>query len=341
MKTNRIKVALFVAFITAGLTLAGCSRMIYDLRIFMLNIVSSEMSNPGSTVTIKVTDDIPSGSVPVITYTLPDGTTVTVEGTVTDNGDGTRTLEFDLNPVPQGLPGGRLPVTVTVPDYAPTPATVTYTPPVETSVVSGSKEYKDEDDDGVIDDDIEVPSNGGTIEKPKVKTNYREEDIIIEETYTDESDNPIPDENGDGVVDWKDVEMWLTKDEDDDGVPDNAEKKVKVKIKSTPEDDTDPSSAEEMTCFIKSGSALKVSITVSTTVFTLSSVAEGSSVTFTVATTLESPAFTWYVDGSVQTGETAATFILDTSTLESGVHTVTVTCVKDGVPYSAEATVTK
>ena len=341
MKTNRIKAVLFAAFITAGLTLAGCSQMIYDLRIFMLNIVSSEMSNPGSVITIKVTDPVPTDSTPVITYTLPDGTPVTVEGTVTDNGDGTRTLEFDLNPVPQGLPGGRLPVTVTVPDYAPTPTTVTYTPPVKTSVVSGSKEYKDDDDDGVIDDDIEVPSKGGTIEKPKVKTNYREEDIIIEETYTDESDNPIPDENGDGVVDWKDVQRWLTKDEDDDGVPDNAKKKVKVKVKATPKDDTDPSSEKETTYFIKSGSAVKVSITVSTTVFTLSSLAEGSSVTFTVATTLESPAFAWYVDGSVQTGETAATFILDTSTLESGVHTVTVTCVKDGVPYSAEATVTK
>ena len=179
------------------------------------------------------------------------------------------------------------------------------------------------------------------MQKPKVKTNYREEDITIEETYTDEAGNPIPDENGDGVVDWEDVQRWLTKDEDDDGIPDNAEKKVKVKVKATPKDDTSPTSGKEFEYTIKSGSSVTVTITVSTTVFTLTSVESGSSVTFTVTTTLESPVFSWHVDGTVQTGQNSSTFILDTSTLASGVHTVTASCVKNGVPYSAEATVTK
>ena len=333
MKTNRIKTAAF-AVLLVSVIFAGCSNMIQLLRIHPLNIVSSTMSAPGNIVSIKVTDDIPGDAVPTITYTLPDGTKVEVKGKVKKNSDGTTTLEFDLNPVPQSLPGGRLPVVITVEGYEPTPTTVTYTPPVTISVQSGGTEVGD-------NDEIFIPQTGGTMEKPKVKTNYREEDIIIEETYTDEGGNPIPDENGDGVVDWEDVQRWLAKDEDDDGIPDNAEKKVKVKVKATPKDDTSPTSGMEFEYTIKSGSSVTVTITVSTTVFTLTSVESGSSVTFTVTTTLESPTFSWHVDGTVQTGQNSSTFILDTSTLASGVHTVTASCVKNGVPYSAEATVTK
>ncbi|MBQ3650261.1 MAG: hypothetical protein II957_08685 [Treponema sp.] len=340
MKTNRIKIAAF-AVLLASVVLAGCSNMVELLRLYPLNIISSEMSAPGNIVTIKVTDDIPADEIPTLSYTLPDGTKVEVPGTVKKNSDGTTTLEFDLNPVPQSLPGGKLPVVITVEGFEPTPTTVTYTPPVEISVVSKGTEYTDSDDDGIIDDEIFVPSTGDKVEKPDVKTNYRDDDIIIEETYTDESDNPIPDENGDGIVDWEDVQKWLTKDDDDDGIPDNAEKKVKVKVKGTPKDDTSPTSGKEIEYIIKSGSALTVQITVSTTVFTLTSAASADSITFTVTTTLSSPTFAWFVDGTVQTGETSSTFTLDTSTLTTGVHTVTVSCMKDGVPYSAEATVTK
>ena len=341
MKTrmNGIKAALLA--LAAVLLLAGCSNMIELLRLYPLNIVSTAMPYPSNVISVVVTDEIPPGAVPTVTYTLPDGTKVTVKGTLADNGDGTTTLSFDLNPVPQGLPGGTLPIVIEVDGYAPTSTTVTYTPPVSVSVKSGGKEYTDEDDDGVIDDEISIPQKGGTIEKPDVITNYREEDIVIDETYTDEYGNPIPDLNGDGVTDWEDIQRWLTKDDDDDGIPDNAEKPVTVTVTATPKEDTSPSSKKTISYTIKSGSALTVQITVSTTVFTLTSAQTGSNVTFTVTTTLESPTFSWLVNGTVQTGQTAATFTLDTSGLADGVHTVTVICVKNGVPYSAEATVTK
>ena len=229
MKTrmNGIKAALLA--LAAAVLLPGCSNMIQDLRIRVFNIISAELENPSNILTVTVTGDIPPGTIPTVTYVLPDGTEVTVEGTVTDNPDGTQTLTFDLNPVPSGLPGGALPVTINVPGYAPETTTVIYTPPVTISVQSGGTEVCD-------NDEIFIPQTGGTIEKPEVITNYREDDIIIEETYTDKNGDPIPDEDGDGDVDWEDVQRWLTKDEDDDGIPDNAEEPVEV----IPEEEIQP-----------------------------------------------------------------------------------------------------
>ena len=191
-----------------------------------LDVTSSQMKNPDGIVSITIKDDIPATPAPAVTYLLPDGTPIEVEGTVAQNPDGTKTLTFDLNPIPQELQGGTLPLTVTVPGYhKPTDVTVDYIPQAQVEISVGGKSA----------DFTMFNSEADGLEPPKITTNYHD-NLDMETTYTA---NP-----GATVLDgWEAVKEWLAD-------PDNDGKTLTISAAATPNPDTDPTSAASTTLVI-------------------------------------------------------------------------------------------
>ena len=184
-----------------------------------LHVTGSDMQNPDGIVTVTITDDIPLTPNPTATYELPDGTKKEVEGTVTDNGDGTKTLTFDLNPIPSDLPGGTLPLTVNAPGYfKPAPVTVDYIPQAQIEMSVNGK-----DSNFAL-----YNSEADGLEPPLIATNYHD-NIDIKTTYTA---NP----GGTLLADWNAVKEWLAD-------PNNGGKTLTIKVDATPEPDIDPSAA--------------------------------------------------------------------------------------------------
>ena len=191
-----------------------------------LEVTASQMKNPDGIVSITIKDDIPASPAPTVTYLLPDGTPIEVEGTVAQNPDGTKTLTFDLNPIPQELQGGTLPLTVTVPGYhLPTDVTVDYIPPAQVEISVGGKSA----------DFTMFNSEAEDLEPPKITTNYHD-NLDMETTYTA---NP-----GATVLDgWEAVKEWLAD-------PANDGKTLTISAAATPKPDTDPTSAASTTLVI-------------------------------------------------------------------------------------------
>ena len=190
-----------------------------------LDVTSSQMKNPDGIVSITIKDDIPATPAPTVTYLLPDGTPIEVEGTVAQNPDGTKTLTFDLNPIPQELQGGTLPLTVTVPGYLPTDVTVDYIPPAQVEISVGGKSA----------DFTMFNSEAEDLEPPKITTNYHD-NVDIETTYTANPGATV-------LADWEAVKEWLAD-------PDNDGKTLTISAAATPKPDTDPTSAASTTLVI-------------------------------------------------------------------------------------------
>ncbi|MCR4953952.1 MAG: hypothetical protein K6A43_07740 [Treponema sp.] len=215
---------LGVAAILFAVVFASCSHMIQDLKIaeLELTVIQSSMVNPDNVVKVTVEDDIPDFPKPTATYKLPDGTTKTVEGTVTTDEDGKKVIIFDLTPISK-VPGGELPVDVNVPGYKPTTITVNYIPPVVVKLESDGITY-------TAGDDVLVSSDeNGTISEPVVKTNYTEDAISVEKKYYIEGSS-VP-------VDWSAIQDYLNN-------PENKGKKVTVKVVAKPTPDTNPTSGK-------------------------------------------------------------------------------------------------
>ena len=229
----KICAALFAAAL-----FAACSNMMEELKTVefarpavppkKLDIKDAEMKNPGGIVTVTVADEVPTTAKPKITYELPNGTKVEVEGTVAVNDDGTRTLTFDLKPIPQELEGGTLPMTLDVPgNYLPTPVEgINYIPQAE---VQMEFEGKSGDEFTIFN------SEASEFPPPVVTTNYHDNiDTNIE--YLDPNGDSIGDLDGDGKVDWEDAKLWM-------GDEANGGTALTVKATATPNPDTDPSAA--------------------------------------------------------------------------------------------------
>ncbi len=208
-----------------------------------LDVTASDMKNPGGIVLITIKDDIPATPAPTVTYLLPDGTPIEVEGTVAQNPDGTKTLTFDLNPIPQELQGGTLPLTVTAPGYhMPTDTTVNYVPEPKLDLdlsgmpnepyngghsASGESDYKPKTCDvynGQADD----------LTEPKVKTNYHD-NVDVKYEYEDENGNKFPD--------WEAVKNYI-KDPANHGKPVHATITVTPNPNCGAPDDWPPATAE-------------------------------------------------------------------------------------------------
>ena len=190
-----------------------------------LDVTASQMKNPDGIVSITIKDDIPATPAPTVTYLLPDGTPIEIEGTVAQNPDGTKTLTFDLNPIPQELQGGTLPLTVTVPGYLPTDVTVDYIPPAQVEISVGGKSA----------DFTMFNSEAEDLEPPKITTNYHD-NVDIETTYTANPGATV-------LADWEAVKEWLAD-------PDNDGKTLTISAAATPKPDTDPTSAASTTLVI-------------------------------------------------------------------------------------------
>ena len=191
-----------------------------------LDVTASDMKNPDGIVLITIKDDIPATPAPTVTYLLPDGTPIEIEGTVAQNPDGTKTLTFDINPIPQELQGGTLPLTVTVPGYhKPTDVTVDYIPQAQVEISVGGKNagftmFNSEAED---------------LEPPKITTNYHD-NVDMETTYTANPGATV-------LADWEAVKEWLAD-------PDNDGKTLTINAAATPKPDTDPTSAASTTLVI-------------------------------------------------------------------------------------------
>ncbi|MBO7123491.1 MAG: hypothetical protein J6V90_09455 [Treponema sp.] len=239
----KTRLALFALF-AAAFVFAACSSMMEDLKptsvpLKPLNIIGAPtMQNPAPhIIDVKVDGVIAPTPKPKAVYAiaLPGGgeRLVEVEGTVTDNGDGTSTLTFNLddpNPIDPQLSGGSLPVTVKVPGYAPASLVppVNYIPEPQVSLNPDSfpNGGYDTDADGKVDTFDVYNSQTGSLGEPKVDTNYRD-NIDVTKEYTDQSGNPIPDLDGDGDSDWDDVKKYLES-------PANDGKSIKIKVTATP-----------------------------------------------------------------------------------------------------------
>ena len=221
----------------------------YDNAVVKVNYVppkplhikgEPKMENPGTKISVVVEDNIPETPKPKLKYTItkPDGSTqeMEVEGTVTDNGDGTKTITYDLDPIPQELMGGTLPITFEVPGCLPTDASVNYIPDVEIEFVIGDKEGTDTDGDGVADTFDVYNSEGADLPELEILTNYHD-NVDIEKKYFDQNGAPLADLNGDGKVDWDDVKEFIS-DIANEG------KSVTVKAVATPKPDKVPSGAK-------------------------------------------------------------------------------------------------
>ena len=184
-----------------------------------------QMENPGTKITVVVEDDIPETPKPKLKYTItkPDGSTeeIEVEGSVTDNGDGTKTITYDLDPIPQELMGGTLPITFDVPGCLPTDADVNYIPDLE---ILGIKVG---DTEGVDSVDI-YNSEAEDLPEPEILTNYHD-NVDIETSYVDQSGNPMT---------WDQVKDFIG-DYHNDG------KYVVVKYNAVPNPDRSPSQAKD------------------------------------------------------------------------------------------------
>ncbi len=208
-----------------------------------LDVTSSQMKNPDGIVSITIKDDIPATPAPTVTYLLPDGTPIEVEGTVAQNPDGTKTLTFDLNPIPQELQGGTLPLTVTVPGYhLPTDVTVDYIPDPKLELnlsgmpnapYNGNHSASGESDYNPKTCDV-YNSQADDLAEPSVNSNYHD-NLDIKTEYEDE--------NGNKFSDFEAVKEYI-KD------PANHGKPVHVIITATPNpncgapDDWPPATAE-------------------------------------------------------------------------------------------------
>ena len=191
-----------------------------------LDVTASDMKNPDGIFSITIKDDIPATPAPTVTYLLPDGTPIEVEGTVAQNPDGTKTLTFDLNPIPQELQGGTLPLTVTVPGYhKPTDVTVDYIPQANVDISVGGKNA----------DFTMFNSEADGLEPPKITTNYHD-NVDMETTYTANPGATV-------LADWEAVKEWLAD-------PDNDGKTLTISAAATPKPDTDPTSAASTTLVI-------------------------------------------------------------------------------------------
>lgn len=191
-----------------------------------LDVTASDMKNPDGIVSITIKDDIPATPAPTVTYLLPDGTPIEIEGTVAQNPDGTKTLTFDLNPIPQELQGGTLPLTVTVPGYhKPTDVTVDYIPQANVDISV----------DGKSADFTMFNSEADGLEPPKITTNYHD-NVDMETTYTANPGATV-------LADWEAVKEWLAD-------PDNDGKTLTISAAATPKPDTDPTSAASTTLVI-------------------------------------------------------------------------------------------
>ena len=184
-----------------------------------------QMENPGTKITVVVEDDIPETPKPKLKYTITkdDGSTqeVEVEGTVKDNGDGTKTIIYDLAPIPTELKGGSLPVTFEVPGCLPTKSGVNYIPDLE---ILGIKVGDTTGEDSV---DI-YNSEAEGLPEPEILTNYHD-NIDIETTYEDKDGNPVT---------WDQVKEFLG-DYHNDG------EYVVVKYNAKPKPDKSPSTAKD------------------------------------------------------------------------------------------------
>lgn len=381
---------LKTAVLLLTLALAGCSNYIEELTVRTSAreiAVASVTTGPDGTVTITTGDDIPAGTAVTLTYTRDDGTTGEITGTVTDNGDGTRTLAFDPSGI-DGVPGGTLPVTVGAPGYLPTPITVSHIPPPVLTVSTGEKTGTDTDGDGEDDTFTVFNSEAEYIPEPTITTNYHDS-IDVTTTYTDENGDPIADQDDDGDVDWEDIQKWL-KDGDNDG------KKVTLTVTATPDPDTEPSKGTKRTLTFKNKKDTVINTVtlpdkVNTGEKTKVTVKDGDGEEYTGRTMT----YQWYIapnetdEGTPIPGATGSTYtptdddadkyiyvkvtqdlepyggtkttltsdrkrvyvaadisldvevaLFSLTSVRAGNHTVTVTCVKDGVPYSAESTFT-
>ena len=164
-----------------------------------LDVTASDMKNPDGIVLITIKDDIPATPAPTVTYLLPDGTPIEIEGTVAQNPDGTKTLTFDLNPIPQELQGGTLPLTVTVPGYhLPTDVTVDYIPEPKLELdLSGmpnepyNGNHSGESDYNPKTCDV-YNSQADGLTEPSVNSNYHD-NLDIKTEYEDENGNKFSD----------------------------------------------------------------------------------------------------------------------------------------------------
>ena len=164
-----------------------------------LEVTASQMKNPDGIVSITIKDDIPASPAPTVTYLLPDGTPIEVEGTVAQNPDGTKTLTFDLKPIPPELQGGTLPLTVTVPGYhLPTDVAVDYIPEPKLGIDlsempnepyngnhSGESDYNPKTCDV-------YNSQADGLTEPSVNSNYHD-NLDIKTEYEDENGNKFSD----------------------------------------------------------------------------------------------------------------------------------------------------
>ena len=163
-----------------GLSVTSCSSLYEELQV---------TEKAAKEVTVKEARISGSGGSRTLSFTTSDGIVTTsavsvngaetaITGTVTDNGDGTRTVTFDVSEViTDSTKGGTIRVTVKADGFRETTITADYTPDVKLTVPESRNIFNS---DSIFEDE------------PLAETNYHDS-ITVTKVYTASDGTRIPD----------------------------------------------------------------------------------------------------------------------------------------------------
>ena len=234
MKHN-IRLAILSMVMIFSVFFTACSNMIEDLRVVQkeLTVNSPKITNSGgnSILTFTTGDDITADSPATV---IINDVEVTVTGTVTDNGDGTKTVSYDVTDlIPSETQGGSVTVTIRKDGFLDTVFTADYTPDVIITVPDSPL--------------IIVGTKASDAVEPAVTTNYHDS-VTVTKTYECE---------GATFTDWEEVKTFMAQ-------TGNCNKTITVTVTATADKDSTKTSTESYSIFIAAQQATPAAPALST-----------------------------------------------------------------------------
>ncbi len=181
------KILLYVT-IALGFALTSCSNLYEELIVkpaekTALTVTGARITEDGGTYTLTVNTSDNAGA---STATSVDGKESAISGTASDNGDGTKTLVYDVSSIITAETlGGSIPVTISAEGFESVTFTADYTPDVKLTLPEDKTVYN---------------SEASSVEEPVVTTNYRDS-ITVTKTYT-ASDGTV-------LSSWEDAKAFM------------------------------------------------------------------------------------------------------------------------------------
>lgn len=181
------KILLYVT-IALGFAITSCSNLYEELIVkpaekTALTVTGARITEDGGTYTLTVNTSDNAGA---STATSVDGKESAISGTASDNGDGTKTLVYDVSSIITAETlGGSIPVTISAEGFESVTFTADYTPDVKLTLPEDKTVYN---------------SEASSVEEPVVTTNYRDS-ITVTKTYT-ASDGTV-------LSSWEDAKAFM------------------------------------------------------------------------------------------------------------------------------------